>query len=171
MTTQTRLLTVADVQALQTISIETFTDTFAAQNTAANMRAYLDEAYNLPTLTAELETTDTRFYFVERDHEPLGYLKLNVNEAQSEKMGPDALEIERIYIRPAFKHQGLGSAFIKQAIELAKQAHKTKVWLGVWEHNEPAKAFYAKWGFQQFGAHTFTMGDDPQTDLLMSRPV
>ncbi len=171
METSTRQLTTDDVQTLQQISIETYTDTFEAQNTAANMRAFLESAYNLPKLTRELANPNSRFYFVEHDHQPMGYLKLNVEDAQSEKMGPDALEVERIYIRPAFKHQGLGSAFIKQAIDLAKQAHKTKIWLGVWEHNEPAKAFYAKWGFQQFSSHTFVMGDDPQTDLLMIKSL
>lgn len=167
METKIRQLTVADAQALRKISIETFQDTFGAQNSAENMAAYLASAYNLPKLQAELATAGSRFYFVEHDHEPVGYLKLNVGDAQSEAMGKDALEIERIYIRPAFKGHGLGSAFIEQALTLAREAGKTKVWLGVWEHNEPAKAFYAKRGFTQFSAHHFVMGDDPQTDLLM----
>ena len=171
MKTNTRKLTTADVTALQQISIETFQDTFGAQNTAANMAAYLETAYTLPKLTAELANPDSWFYFVEHDQTPVGYLKLNVNDAQSEAMGASALEVERIYIRAAFKHQGLGSAFIQQAIELAQQAHKDKIWLGVWEHNEPAKKFYEKWGFQQFSSHTFTMGTDPQTDLLMAKAL
>lgn len=171
MTTKIRRLTTADLNQLQTISIETFSDTFGAQNTVANMQAYLDEAYNLPKLTAELNNPDSWFYFVERDGEPLGYLKLNVGTAQSENVGAEALEVERIYIRPNFKHQGLGSTFIELAIDLAKKAHKAEIWLGVWEHNEPAKKFYAKWGFTQFSSHKFVMGDDPQTDLLMKKPL
>ncbi len=168
---RTRRLTVADVETLQQISIETYTDTFAAQNTTANMQAFLKDAYNLPKLTRELATPDSRFYFVERDQRPLGYLKLNVGRAQSEAIGDDALEVERIYIRPAYKHQGLGSAFIQQAIDLAQADHKQQIWLGVWEHNEPAKKFYAKWGFQPFSSHTFVMGDDPQTDILMKKSL
>lgn len=167
----TRQLTVDDVAALKQISEETFQDTFGAQNTPANMQAYLQDAYNLPALTAELKETDSRFYFVERDHEPLGYLKLNVNGAQSEAMGSDSLEVERIYVRPAYKHQGLGTAFIEQAIALARAEGKHQIWLGVWEHNEPAKHFYAKFGFQQFSQHKFVMGDDPQTDLLMKKQL
>ncbi|MFC6181590.1 GNAT family N-acetyltransferase [Lactiplantibacillus daowaiensis] len=171
MTTTLVPLTTADSQALQQISIETFQDTFAAQNTAANMQAYLDEAYNLPKLTAELQVANSRFYFIERDGQQIGYLKVNIGDAQSEAMGPDALEVERIYIRPAFKHQGLGSTLIRQAIKLAQADHKTLIWLGVWEHNEPAKAFYEHWGFEQFSAHEFVMGTDHQTDLLLQKSL
>lgn len=87
----TRRLTTADVTQLQQISIETFKDTFGSQNTAENMAAYLQDAYNVPKLVAELAEPESQFYFVERSGESLGYLKLNTGQAQSEAMGPDAL--------------------------------------------------------------------------------
>jgi len=166
-----RQLTLADAETLQAISVETFQDTFAAQNTAANMTAFLTSAYNLPKLKKELQQPGSRFYFIELDGQPLGYLKLNVDPAQSEVMGADNLEIERIYIRPTQKHQGLGSQFLKFAIELAKTEGKTSVWLGVWEHNEPAKHFYQKWGFERFSQHDFVMGTDTQTDFLLKKAL
>ena len=41
------------------------------------------------------------------------------------------------------------------------------VWLGVWERNARAIAFYAKCGFADVGAHDFRLGDDLQTDRVM----
>ena len=38
------------------------------------------------------------------------------------------------------------------------------MWLGVWERNERAKAFYARQGFRQVGRQIFVVGSDPQTD-------
>ena len=39
------------------------------------------------------------------------------------------------------------------------------LWLGVWEHNEKAKAFYKKWDFTDTGnKHDFPIGSTPQTD-------
>ena len=55
---------------------------------------------------------------------------------------------------------------MKFALDLAKEKDKKRVWLGVWEHNESAKAFYATWGFKRFSQHTFQVGSDPQTDEL-----
>jgi len=43
------------------------------------------------------------------------------------------------------------------------------VWLGVWEHNPRAIAFYRKWGFEAVGEHVFVVGTDPQRDLVMTR--
>lgn len=41
------------------------------------------------------------------------------------------------------------------------------LWLGVWEHNPRAVAFYGKYGFRRVGQHTFVLGGDAQTDWLM----
>jgi len=45
------------------------------------------------------------------------------------------------------------------------------MWLGVWEQNERAIAFYRRWGFLEFGHHAFMLGNDLQNDLLMARSV
>lgn len=92
------------------------------------------------------------------DDEILGYLKLNINRAQSEDLAKNALEIERIYIRSKHLRHGYGQKLLqfseKEAIRQAKQA----IWLGVWEHNERAKAFYKKMGLKRSVPTTFTWG-------------
>jgi GNAT superfamily N-acetyltransferase len=42
-------------------------------------------------------------------------------------------------------------------------------WLGVWERNPRANAFYRKVGFTDVGSHVFMVGTDPQTDRIMVR--
>ena len=46
-----------------------------------------------------------------------------------------------------------------------------KLWLGVWERNDRARAFYVKCGFADAGEHIFLFGTDPQTDLIMVSAV
>jgi ribosomal protein S18 acetylase RimI-like enzyme len=165
-------MTVTDVQRLREISIETFQDTFGAQNTVENMADYLAEAYTIEKLTRELNDAESFFYFVLLDGEIAGYLKLNIGDAQSENMGPDSLEVERIYVRRAFQRRGLGRVFIEEAIKVAVEAGKRVVWLGVWEHNPNAIAFYEKMNFRKTGAsHDFYMATDRQTDILMVRDL
>jgi len=45
------------------------------------------------------------------------------------------------------------------------------LWLGVWERNDRAQAFYRKCGFTHAGDHIFLFGTDPQTDLVMITPL
>ena len=44
-----------------------------------------------------------------------------------------------------------------------------QVWLGVWEHNPRAIAFYRKHGFVEVGAQVFQLGGDPQRGLVFVR--
>ncbi len=48
---------------------------------------------------------------------------------------------------------------------------KKKVWLGVWEKNENAIAFYNKMGFVRTGTHSFIMGDEEQKDYIMTKTL
>lgn len=98
-------------------------------------------------------------------------MKLNFGEAQIEDMGPDTMEVQRLYIQKAFKGCGLGTQLMNKALGMARERGLKKVWLGVWEHNEPAKRFYAGKGFVRVGQHDFWQGDDKQTDYLMAREV
>ncbi len=160
-----------DLQVLREISIETFNDTFSNQNSADNMKAYLDRAFTSTQLEQELANRSSQFYFIWCDEEIAGYLKVNVNDAQSEKMGDEFLEIERIYIRSKFQRKGLGKYLIDKAIEIAEEQNKKSIWLGVWEKNEKAIRFYNKLGFVQTGAHSFYMGDEEQMDIIMTKTL
>jgi len=160
-----------NVQVLQEISIETFNDTFSNQNSPDNMKVYMDRAFTLKQLESELANRSSQFYFISFDKEVAGYLKVNVDDAQSETMGDDCLEIERIYIRSKFQKKGLGKYLIDQAIEIAREQNKSSIWLGVWEKNDNAIRFYEKLGFVQTGAHSFYMGDEEQLDIIMTKKL
>ncbi|WP_321383875.1 GNAT family N-acetyltransferase [uncultured Enterococcus sp.] len=166
-----RECTIDDLEALQKISIETFTDTFAAQNTQENLTAYLEKAYTLEKLTEELQQLESFFFFIYMEEELAGYLKLNINAAQTEHPIEEGLEVERIYIRSNFKRNGLGNRLLEKAIALAKEKKKKNIWLGVWEENLAARKFYQKMGFVQSGQHSFFMGEDEQIDLIMVKPL
>ncbi|MDN3018958.1 GNAT family N-acetyltransferase [Paenibacillus sp. BSR1-1] len=171
MTINIKQCTLEDSRKLQEISSETFYETFKEQNSAENMNAYLEKAFNLPQLEKELSNTSSLFFFVYYDNEVAGYLKVNTNDAQSEEMGEESLEVERIYIKKEFQKHGLGKYLFNKALEIAMEGNKKKIWLGVWENNENAIAFYKKMGFVQTGAHSFYMGDDEQIDLIMTKTL
>ncbi|WP_203640874.1 GNAT family N-acetyltransferase [Levilactobacillus andaensis] len=171
MTGKIELCTLADLKTLQQVSRATFADTFGAANTPTDLAEYLDTAYSDAQLTQEMQQPTTRFEFILVDDQVAGYLKLNWGASQSERRGPATLEIERIYILPAFKRQGLGRQFYDDAVATAKQLGCRTIWLGVWEHNEPAQKFYQRMGFQQVGDHVFQLGTDAQRDLILEKTL
>ncbi|MGG0717938.1 N-acetyltransferase [Robertmurraya massiliosenegalensis] len=171
MTTNIKKCTLEDLHIIQEISYETFNETFKHQNSPENMNAYLERAFNLKQLEKELTNIFSQFFFVYFNNEVAGYLKVNTGEAQSEEMGNESLEIERIYIKNKFQKQGLGNYLINKAREIALEQNKKKIWLGVWEKNENAIAFYKKLRFVQIGTHSFYMGDEEQTDFIMTKSL
>ncbi|RED23424.1 acetyltransferase (GNAT) family protein [Flavobacterium cutihirudinis] len=161
--------TFTDVEKLQKIGRQTFSETFADVNSEENMKKYLDESFALEKLTSELKNVSSHFYLAELNDQIIGYLKLNTGDAQTENQDQNALEIERIYVVKDFHGKKVAQALYAQAEQTAEELKATYMWLGVWEKNLRAVSFYTKNGFVQFDTHIFRLGDDEQTDLMMKK--
>ena len=140
MTTHIEKCTLEDIHKLQEISYETFNETFKHQNSPENMHHYFEKAFNLKQLEKIIQYLFS-ILFVYFNDEIAGYLKVNIDDAQSEEMGDESLEVERIYIKSSFQKHGLGKYLLNNAIEIAIEHNKKNIWLGVWEKNENAIAF------------------------------
>ncbi|MEI8141677.1 MAG: GNAT family N-acetyltransferase [Chitinophagia bacterium] len=158
---------IEQIEQLQQIGRQTFSETFAESNTAENMAKYLEEAYAHEKLKAELSDPNSVFYFAMMGQDVIGYLKLNFGASQTELNHNDALEIERIYVAKAFHGKKVGQLLFDTAIQVAKEQHLAYIWLGVWENNKRAIQFYTKNGFIEFDQHVFVLGDEAQTDIMM----
>jgi ribosomal protein S18 acetylase RimI-like enzyme len=156
-----------NLDQLQKIGRQTFFETFSSENSAENMKEYLENGFSPKKLHAELADQNSEFYFAELDGKTIGYLKINVGESQTEMKGNNALEIERIYVLKDFHGKSVGQILYEKAIEIAKEKKVDYVWLGVWEQNPRAIRFYEKNGFVAFDKHIFKLGDEEQTDIMM----
>ncbi|MBK6932991.1 MAG: GNAT family N-acetyltransferase [Saprospirales bacterium] len=156
-----------EIGLLQKIGRQTFFETFSADNSDENMKKYLEEGFSLEKLTTELMDKKALFYFAWIGKQVIGYLKLNFGTSQTELKDDQAVEIERIYVLKEFHGKKVGQVLYEKAIQIAKQANATYVWLGVWEKNQRAINFYKKNGFVEFDKHIFKLGDDEQTDIMM----
>ena len=158
-----------DLAKLQTISRSTFAQTFDEHNNPEDMQAYLDASFSSEKLLAELNNINSAFYFAmeKNSNKIVGYLKVNTGDAQTEKNDLNAFEIERIYVDKAYFGKKVGQLLFDKAIEIANSKKVSYVWLGVWEENHRALAFYTKNGFKAFDKHLFKLGNDVQTDIMM----
>ncbi|MBI1766381.1 MAG: GNAT family N-acetyltransferase [Acidobacteria bacterium] len=159
----------ADVETLLAVATRTFYDAFAATNTPANMQAYMSTAFTLEQFQQELADPDSTFLLAELAGSVVGYAKLIHSAVPECVTEPSAIELSRIYIDQTVLGAGIGPALLQYCFALARQAGHRAMFLGVWEHNPRAQAFYRKWGFERVGEHLFQMGDDPQTDWWMMR--
>lgn len=156
-----------DITLLQSISKQTFIETFSNSNTTEDIDEYVNERLSQQHLANELMNEYSNFYFACYNGEVIGYLKLNKGPSQTELKEADSIEIERIYVLKAFHGLKIGQLLLDHAIQIAKKSQMKSIWLGVWERNIRAIEFYKKNGFVTFDQHTFMLGSDTQIDLLM----
>ena len=160
-----------DAALIADISHQTFYDTFAADNTTADMDKFLSEQFTKGKLMLEVGFPENTFLLAYLDNEVAGYVKLRDGKLPKNLVGRSALEIARLYVVKDFIGKGLGAALMKASLETARTKQKQWLWLGVWERNQRAIDFYLRWGFEKFGECDFLLGDDWQLDWLMKKQL
>ncbi|NML21562.1 GNAT family N-acetyltransferase [Pseudoflavitalea sp. G-6-1-2] len=164
-----RYATKEDAMAIAALSRKTFYESFAAQNTAEDMEKFMRESFSEERLIAQVGAPGNIFLMAYSGTELVGYVRMLYGFNPPELEDLPAIEIARIYADASVIGKGVGSALMKRCIELATDMKNKSVWLGVWEKNDRAIAFYKKWGFEKFSEHDFVLGDDVQRDWLMRK--
>ena len=58
---------------------------------------------------------------------------------------------------------------MSECLDVLKERNTDVAWLGVWERNLRATAFFRKFNFEEVGDHIFSVGSDPQRDIILVR--
>jgi diamine N-acetyltransferase len=167
----------ADAVALSEFAERIFRETFEAGNDPADLAAYLADAFGVDRQRAEIAEPGAIVLLAEdisgsNSVAPLaGYSHLARGETPDSVSAPDPLELKRFYIDRAWQGAGLAQMLMRATLEAAVASGARTLWLGVWEHNPRAIAFYRKFAFVEAGTHDFMLGRDRQTDLIMTRPL
>jgi ribosomal protein S18 acetylase RimI-like enzyme len=162
---------IEDAGLLAELGAQTFAETFVEENTPEDMAAYLADAFSFEQMTAELSDPLAIFFIAEVDGQAAGYAKLHPGKALEGVEGQRAIELVRLYVSRKWLGRGVGQALMERCVSEAREKGFQILWLGVWERNSRAIAFYRKWNFREVGEHIFQLGSDAQRDLLMQRAV
>ena len=160
-----------DAALIADMSRITFYDAFVQDNIKEDMDIFMNQQFTKAALMKEVEEEDGIFLLAYAGNEPCGYARMRLNNKEHIMATENAIEIARIYALSSAIGKGVGSALMKYCIDMANQLNKSNIWLGVWEKNERAIAFYKRWGFEKFSEHRFLLGTDLQTDWLMKRAI
>jgi ribosomal protein S18 acetylase RimI-like enzyme len=166
-----RLATTADAAALADLAARTFHDTFAADNTAADMAAHLVKNYGAAIQAAEIADPAIATLLMEHAGVPIAFAQLRSGPAPPCVVTRQPIEIWRFYLDKAFIGRGIAAVLMDRSLAEVAARGADVCWLGVWERNLRAQAFYRKYGFTVAGTQFYDVGIDRQTDYVMARPV
>ena len=168
-----REATIADAHALTELAFTTFWDTFAGhpKNAPHDLDAYMQQAFSVEQISSEVDDPKSIFLLAEIEGELAGYAKLVLDYIEPGITAERPIELNRLYSRQNYLGKGVGQTLMDVCFDRGRQENCDVMWLGVWEYNPRAQRFYEKNGFRVVGKHTFQLGSDPQTDLLMQRSI
>jgi ribosomal protein S18 acetylase RimI-like enzyme len=160
-----------DATALAELAARTFRETFTADNRQEDIALHIAHAYGTSQQRSELVDPNIATLLVEVDGQMAGYAQLRSGLAPTCVTGEAPVELWRFYIAQAWHGRGIAQALMRRVESEAYRRGRCTLWLGVWERNERAKAFYRRNGFTDVGSHVFIVGTDAQTDRILVRPL
>jgi len=166
-----RRATSADASLISTLGAETFVASFGAQNTPENLAMHIRKAYGEGVQQRELADPTITYLIAEMDGRTAGYACVKAGDAPVSVTGPLPIEVLRFYVVQDFHGTGIAQALMDACAADARVRGGRTLWLGVWDQNPRAIRFYTKWGFVDVGGQTFMLGDDPQQDRVLARPL
>lgn len=161
-----------EAELVADLSRRTFYDTFAPHNTPENMEQFLQTEFTREKLMEQVGAPRNTFLLAWLDNQAVGYARLYEGVDLPRGMaGTASIEIARLYAEQHVIGKGVGKALMEACIDVARGKDKEWIWLGVWENNHRAIAFYKMMGFEIFDRHIFLLGQDVQYDWWMRRKL
>ncbi|MGZ8796978.1 MAG: N-acetyltransferase family protein [Thermoanaerobaculia bacterium] len=157
----------ADAANLAALGARTFEEAFAEQNRPEDMSAYLAKTYSEPLQRLEIEDPDVVTLLVEESGRLIAFAQMRRGPLPQCVSDATAMEIARFYVDRPWHGRGIAQALMDASLDVSASLGATNIWLGVWEKNTRAIAFYAKCGFRDVGSTPFLLGNDLQTDRIM----
>ena len=162
-----RPATADDIVLISVLASTTFYEAYFEQDESSNLSGYINESFDMATVRDEIEDSQSTFFLIFLDGKAVGYARL-IDDSTTDCVGDGrVIELKRIYILERCWGTGIGDRLLGHCIETARNRSFKTIWLGVWEENQRAQKFYAKYGFEQIGTLTFPYGNVDGTNLVL----
>lgn len=161
----------ADAASLAALAERTFRETFGADNSEENINLHCSRKFSADIQGGEISDPQLTTLLAEVAGELVGFAQLRLAPAAACVRGDRPAELHRFYVASAWHGRGVASELMRAVHAAAARAGSDCIWLGVWERNPRAIAFYRKCGFSVVGDHTFVLGQDQQRDLVLAAQV
>jgi ribosomal protein S18 acetylase RimI-like enzyme len=160
-----------DAPRIAALAERTFREAFGSANRPEDMALHVARSYGVAQQSAEIAHPAIITLLAEEAGEAIGYAQLWQGMAPPAVTGPRPMELRRFYVDQRWHGRGVAQQLMAAAVQEARLQEAETLWLGVWEKNPRAEAFYRKYGFVTVGSQTFLLGTDPQSDLVMALPL
>ena len=161
----------SDAPTLAAIAERTFREAFAADNSEEDINLHCAQKFGAGIQSREISDPQSITLLAEISGELAGFAQLRLAHSTACVKGDQPAELHRIYVSSELHGRGVARELMRAVVAAAARAGSDCIWLGVWERNLKAIAFYRKCGFQIAGDHAFVLGRERQRDLILLAQV
>ncbi len=154
----------SEAKALNRVAAQWFNDTYAHQNTQANMDAYIAKHFDGRELSQQIDSREHGVLVLRADADYVGYAVVETRAA-------DSGNLQRFYIDANWHGSGLAARLMEAVVTHGLCMAHSAITLGVYTENPRAIRFYEKHGFRIVGEERFQFGSEAQRDWLMQRDL
>jgi GNAT superfamily N-acetyltransferase len=166
-----RRATTSNAEILSELGKKTFIETFSKDNRPEDIEQYVAETFSAEKQAREIEDPTRWIAIAWSTDVAVGFFHLAKSQPDPSITGTNPIELLRLYVDSRWHGKGVAAALMDECIEIARKEGFQTLWLGVWEKNFRAQAFYKKFNFATVGSHIFKLGRDHQNDLIMARSI
>jgi len=162
---------VDDAAELADFAARTFEEAFSEDNDPENLQAHLSTNYGLEQQAAELADTDVTTILVRSKEVLTAYAQIRLSPPPPCVTYASPIELHRFYVDRQAHGTGLASSLMLEVHRAVREFGGSHIWLGVWERNARAIAFYKKAKFVDVGSQFYLVGADRQVDRVLVASV
>ena len=152
---------------LRHVARRIFTETFRHLYDQKAFDSFCDATYSQEgPFMRDFVDPDVRWHVAIFDGEPIAYAKLTPLRAPVTDPQCGALELQQIYVLKPWQGKGVAEALMAWALESARESSAPELYLTVFDHNERAKRFYSRHGFEEVGCCEFKLGERVDDDRV-----
>ncbi len=161
----------ADALCLGVLAIQVFMDTYATGGIRPSMAREVLSAYSTEAFDAAIARNDTRLWVAEVDAHLVGFAQVTLDAHHELAPAGRPAELLRLYVQEPFTGRQVGTALLRQAETLAREAGAAVMWLTPWVHNTRALAFYARRGYIDHGLTWFHFEGESHANRVLARAL
>lgn len=144
-----------------------FRDTYRELDDPDEIEQYVAESFTPEVVRSQIADPASIVLLAYSDAELVGYAHIRRSAIPPCVSGPSPVELVRLYLAKASIGKGYGSQLMHAVFAQARELNCQTIWLGVYDRNVRAVAFYEHFGFVQVGTKEFVLGGRVYIDPVM----
>jgi GNAT superfamily N-acetyltransferase len=148
-----QILPCADADAISEIATRAYRD-YYLYLWNDDGRWYINRSFRPQVIAEEMQNLNAAYYMLTLNEDPIGFIKLNIDQPLIGYQHLNCIELERIYLLKSASRHGFGRQAMEFCFAFGQKRNKDLIWLKSMDTSD-ALHFYNRLGFEECG--TFTL--------------